>query len=72
MTIYIEDNLPNIRDNGLNTLENVEISGSAVFEASTAVPASAGAVAAGAPITLFSNGPSIYVTQDLLHQHDCT
>lgn len=28
------------------------------------VPATAGAVAAGIPITLFSNGPSIYVTSD--------
>lgn len=27
MTIYIEDNLPNIRENGLNTLENVSIGG---------------------------------------------
>ena len=27
MTIYIEDNLPNIRDNGLNTLENVTVGG---------------------------------------------
>lgn len=30
----------------------------------TSVPASAGAVAAGKPITLFSSGPSIYVTSD--------
>jgi hypothetical protein len=33
-------------------------------ESGTAVPASAGAVAAGKPITLFSDGPSIYVTSD--------
>jgi ketopantoate reductase len=33
-------------------------------ESGTAVPASAGAVAAGAPITMFSAGPSIYVTSD--------
>ena len=31
----------------------------------TSVPASAGAVAAGKPITLFSSGPSIYVTSDV-------
>lgn len=31
----------------------------------TAVPATAGAVAAGAPITLFTSGPSIYVTSDV-------
>lgn len=30
----------------------------------TSVPATAGAVAAGAPVTLFSSGPSIYVTSD--------
>jgi hypothetical protein len=36
----------------------------ATVESGTAVPASAGAVAAGAPITMFSNGPSIYVTSD--------
>ncbi|MBL0320500.1 MAG: hypothetical protein IPP74_14590 [Alphaproteobacteria bacterium] len=27
MTIYIEDNLPNIRDNGLNTLEDTSVGG---------------------------------------------
>jgi len=80
MTIYIEDNLPNIRDNGLNTQEDVSFTGTTALatvtatsvsttggvtvESGTAVPASAGAVAAGAPITLFSSGPSIYVTSD--------
>lgn len=33
-------------------------------KSATAVPATAGAVAAGAPITLFTSGPSIYVTSD--------
>jgi hypothetical protein len=92
MTIYIEDNLPNIRDNGLNTLENVVIGGTLAVTGATTftgaivggtvtattlnvtgvttvksaatVPASAGAVAAGAPLTLFSDGPTIYVTSD--------
>lgn len=31
----------------------------------TATPATAGAVAAGAPFTFFSDGPSIYVTSDV-------
>lgn len=37
----------------------------AVVLSGTSVPASAGAVAAGAPITMFSSGPSIYVTSDV-------
>ena len=93
MAIYIEDNLPNIRENGLNTTKNTTLGGTlavtgattitgalasgaqtvtgsmsatggAVVESGTAVPASAGAVAIGAPITMFSSGPSIYVTSD--------
>jgi hypothetical protein len=44
---------------------NNTVTGTVVAESGTAVPASAGAVAAGAPITLFSNGPSIYVTSDV-------
>jgi hypothetical protein len=81
MTQYIEDFLPPIQSAGLNTQENVSISGTlasgtqtvtgnnvvtggVTVESSTSVPASAGAVAAGKPITLFSNGPSIYVTSD--------
>ncbi len=117
--IYIEDNLPNLRENGLNTLENVNIAGSLTvtgtttiagltltdltttgnttlgnavsdtttvngvltvtatatgngivdtgglaLKSATAVPATAGAVAAGAPLTLFTSGPSVYVTSD--------
>jgi hypothetical protein len=38
--------------------------GGATVRSGTTVPATAGAVAAGAPITMFSNGPSIYVTSD--------
>lgn len=38
--------------------------GGATVKSVTAVPASAGAVAAGAPITMFASGPSIYVTSD--------
>ncbi len=118
MAIYIEDNLPNIRENGLNTLENVSIAGSLTVTGTTtiagvtltdltttgnttlgnatsdtttvngvltvtsaatavgivdaggisvksaAVPASAGAVAAGPAISMFASGPSIYVTSD--------
>lgn len=36
----------------------------AVFKSGTAVPATAGAVAAGAPITMFSTGIKIWVTSD--------
>ena len=80
MTINIEDNLPNIRDNGLNTTKNVSFTGTTALstvtassvsatggvtvQSATSVPASAGAVAAGAPITMFSSGPAIYVTSD--------
>ena len=69
MPLYIEDYLPPIKTEGLNTLEaiaapSVATTGGVTAESGTTVPASAGAVAAGAPITLFSNGPSIYVTSD--------
>ncbi len=81
MTQFIEDFLPPIKSAGLNTEENVSITGtlasgaqtvtgnntvtgSVIAESGTSVPASAGAVAAGAPITMFSGGPSIYVTSD--------
>lgn len=46
------------------TGSSVSVTGGVTVENATAVPASAGAVAAGAPITLFSSGPSIYVTSD--------
>lgn len=108
MSIYIEDHLPVVKYNGLNTAKAANIDGvtvdtsgntaipgtlavtgaitatggvtgtltgavagttvsaSGVITAKSAatVPASAGAVAAGIPITLFSDGPSIYVTSD--------
>lgn len=43
---------------------SVSVTGGITAESGTAVPASAGAVAAGKPITLFSSGPSIYVTSN--------
>jgi hypothetical protein len=49
---------------GAVTGASVSTTGGVVTESATAVPASAGAVAAGAPITMFSSGPSIYVTSD--------
>jgi hypothetical protein len=52
---------PNI---GAATGTSVAVTGGVVVESATAVPATAGAIAAGAPITLFSAGPSIYVTSD--------
>lgn len=69
MTQFIEDFLPPIKDAGLNTEEaitaaSVSTTGGLAVESGTAVPASAGAVAAGAPITVFSGGPAIYVTSD--------
>ncbi len=38
--------------------------GNAILKSGTAVPATAGAVAAGAPITMFSTGIKIWVTSD--------
>lgn len=69
MTQYLEDFLPPIQSAGLNTLEavtapSVSTTAGVTVESGTAVPATAGAVAAGKPITLFSNGPTIYVTSD--------
>jgi hypothetical protein len=49
---------------GAVTGASASVTGGVTVESGTAVPASAGAVAAGAPITMFSNGPSIYVTSD--------
>lgn len=46
---------------GVSTLSTT---GTVTAKSGTAVPASAGAVAAGAPLTLFSSGPSIYVTSN--------
>lgn len=43
---------------------NITTNGGLAVKSATAVPATAGAVAAGAPITLFTSGPSIYVTSD--------
>lgn len=43
---------------------SLSVTGDFVAKSGTAVPASAGAVAAGAPITMFTSGPSIYVTSD--------
>jgi hypothetical protein len=93
MAIYIEDNLPNINENGLNTTKAVSLgstlavtgattitgalasgaqtvtgamssSGGVTALNGTAVPATAGAIAAGAPITMFSTGIKIWVTSD--------
>ena len=35
MAIYIEDNLPNIRENGLNTLENTTVGGTLAVTGAT-------------------------------------
>ena len=53
---------PNI---GAATGTSITLTGGETLRSGTAVPASAGAVAAGAPSTMFSNGPSIYVTSDV-------
>lgn len=42
----------------------VSASGAITAKSAATVPATAGAVAAGIPIQLFSDGPSIYVTSD--------
>lgn len=52
---------PNI---GAATGTSLTVTSNVVVKSDTAVPASAGAVAAGAPVTLFASGPSIYVTSD--------
>lgn len=52
---------PNI---GAATGTSLTVTAGVAVESATAVPASAGAVAAGAPLTLFTSGPSIYVTSD--------
>jgi hypothetical protein len=44
---------------------SLSVTGALIANSGTAVPASAGAVAAGAPVTLFSSGPSLYVTSDV-------
>lgn len=70
MTQYIEDFLPPIQSAGLNTQEAITAEAAIAttagltVESTTAVPATAGAIAAGAPITMFSGGPSIYVTSN--------
>lgn len=88
MSNLIEDHLPVVKYNGLNTAVAIDFSaapslalpasqtlttatattlnvtGKTTVKSATTVPASAGAVAAGIPVQLFSNGPSIYVTSD--------
>lgn len=51
-------------DIGAATGASVTLTSGAAVKSGTSVPATAGAVAAGAPITLFNAGPSIYVTSD--------
>lgn len=43
----------------------VSATGTVNAKSGTATPATAGAVAAGAPLSLFSDGPSIYATSDV-------
>ena len=86
MAVLLEDHMPVVKYNGLNTAKDVSITGALTAtgtttlpattltsvavtgligaKSSATVPATAGAVAAGAPITIFSDGPSIYVTSD--------
>lgn len=49
---------------GAVSATTITATGGAVVKSGTAAPASAGAVAAGAPIAMFSNGIGIYVTTD--------
>lgn len=51
-------------DIGAATGTSLTVTSNVVTKSATAVPASAGAVAAGAPLTMFTSGPSIYVTSD--------
>jgi len=50
---------------GALTSQSLSVTGGLTAQSATAVPASAGAVAAGPAATLFSSGPSIYVTSDV-------
>ena len=49
---------------GALTAASTSNTGAVTAKSGTAVPATAGAVAAGAPITMFSTGISIWVTSD--------
>ena len=86
MAVLLEDHMPVVKYNGLNTAKDVSITGALTAtgtttlpattltsvavtgligaKSSATVPATAGAVAAGAHITIFSDGPSIYVTSN--------
>jgi hypothetical protein len=66
MAQYIEDFLPPIQSAGLNTLTAItaastSATGASTVRSATAVPATAAAVTA---LTMFSSGPSIYVTSN--------
>jgi hypothetical protein len=50
---------------GVATGTSLSVTGAVTAKSGTAVPATAGAVAAGAPITMFSSGISIWVTSDV-------
>lgn len=47
------------------TAAALSVTGVTTVKSAATVPASAGAVAAGIPIKIFSDGPSIYVTSDV-------
>jgi hypothetical protein len=95
MSMLIEDALPVVKHNGLNTdkavvlgstlsvtgaitatggvagavsgavsATTINATGVSTLNSGNAVPATAGAVAAGIPVKLFSDGPAIYVTSD--------
>lgn len=91
MSVLLEDHLPVVKYEGLNTNKavvlgstlsvagavtatggvagavdatTVSASGVITAQSDATVPATAGAVAAGIPVQLFLNGPSIYVTSD--------
>ena len=92
MAILIEDHIPVVKFQGLNTNKNAALGGTLAVTGAitatggvvgnitggsslsltggvtaisgTAVPATAGAIAAGAPITMYSTGIKIWVTSD--------
>lgn len=64
-TNAIENYIPAVKYNeGTYSALPINTADAVSTKTGTAVPATAGAVAAGAPITMFSGGPSIYVTSD--------
>lgn len=60
----IEGSLPVVQANGLKSDKPVVLGSTLTTQSLVAVPATAGAIAAGAGLTMFSTGIKIWVTSD--------